>query len=163
MKKLLFTLLLAILMLPLLAQESILKEFAEPRRPTRWMNPICLYPSTLRMINLAQDPNFNEMVNDIEKVLIYTLDSTTAVSKSYKNLIKDYQAEGFEEYITMMGQQEMRIIGKEEEYVGIVSAEGRAIAFYLRGDIPFGKIPTLLESFQSSDMLPMLTDQFNFE
>ena len=163
MKKLLFALMLTLLTLPSLAQESILKEFAEPRRSAGWMNPICLYPSTLRMINLAQYPSFNEMVNDIQKILIYTLDSATTASKSYKNVIKEYQAEGFEEYITMMGRQEMRIIGKEEEYVGIVSAEGRAIAFYLRGDISFGKIPTLLQSFQRSDMLPILTDQFNFK
>ncbi len=114
------------------------------------------------MVNIAQDPTFNEMVNDIEKILIYTLDSTTVVTKSYKELIKTYEAEGFEEYISLFGQQEMRIVGKEEEYVGIVAAEGNAIAFYIRGDIPFGKIPILLQSFQSSDVLPLLTDQFNF-
>lgn len=163
MKKYLLSTLLALLILPSIAQESIIKDFAEPRRPTRWMNPICLYPSTLRMINLAQDPNFNEMVNDIEKILIYTLDSATAATKSYKEMLKEYESEGFEEYISMLGLQEMRIIGKEGEFVGIVSAEGNAIAFYLRGDIPFGKIPTLLQSFQSSDMLlPLLTDQFEF-
>lgn len=163
MKKYLLATTLVLMIMSAIAQESIIKDFAEPRRPTRWMNPICLYPSTLRMVNLAQDPNFNEMVNDVEKVLIYTLDSATAVSKSYKDLLKNYEAEGFEEYITIFGKQEMRIVGKEEEYVGIVAVEGNAIAFYLRGDIPFGKIPTLLESFQSSDMLPMLTDQFNFK
>ncbi|MEP1032767.1 hypothetical protein [Ekhidna sp.] len=163
MKKYLLATLLATIFLPSIAQESIIKDFAEPRRTTRWMNPICLYPSTLRMVNLAQNPNFNEMVNDIEKVLIYTLDSATAASKSYTDLIRNYQAKGFEEYMTMLGKQEMRIIGKKDEYVGIVAAEGNAIAFYLRGDIPFAKIPTLLESFQSSDMLPLLTDQFNFK
>lgn len=160
-KNLLATLLLLITTFSF-AQESIIKDFAEPRRPTRWMNPVCLYPSTLRMINLAQDPNFNQMVNDIEKVLIYTLDSATAASKSYKDLIKDYEDEGFEEYISLYGEQTMRIVGKEDEYVGIAAAEGNVIAFYLRGNIPFGKIPALLQSFQKSDMLPMLTDQFNF-
>lgn len=163
MKKYLLTTCLALLIIPSMAQESIIKDFAEPRRPTRWMNPICLYPSTLRMVNIAQDPNFNEMVNDIEKVLIYTLDSATAVNKSYKDLLKTYEVEGFEEYFAMYGKQEMRIVGKKEEYVGIVAADGKAIAFYIRGDIPFSKIPTLLQSFQGSDVLPLLTDQFNFE
>ncbi len=163
MKKYLLATILAIMLLPGFGQESIIKDFSEPRRPTRWMNPICLYPSTLRMVNLAQDPNFNEMVNDIEKVLIYSLDSTTAVSKSYKDLLRNYEDVGFEEYVTMLGEQEMRIIGKEEEYVGVLATKENAIAFYLRGDIPFAKIPTLLESFQSADMLPLLTDQFNFE
>ncbi|MEO9481818.1 MAG: hypothetical protein ABJG47_00140 [Ekhidna sp.] len=163
MKKYLLSVLFALFILTSVAQESIIKDFAEPRRPTRWMNPICMYPSTLRMINLSQDPSFNEMVNDIEKVLIYTLDSATAVSKSYKDMLQAYEKEGFEEYITVLGLQEMRIIGKEEEYVGIAAAEGNLIAFYLRGNIPFGKIPTLLQSFQKSDMLPLLTDQFNFK
>ena len=126
------------------------------------MNPVCLYPSTLRMINLAQDPNFNEMVNDIEKVLIYTLDSATAISKSYKDLIKDYEEAGFEEYVSLYGKQTMRIIGKENEYVGVAGTDENVIAFYLKGDIPFGKIPALFQTFQRSDMLPMLTDQFSF-
>ncbi|WP_462248243.1 DUF4252 domain-containing protein [Ekhidna sp.] len=162
MKKHLLAIALTLIILPTIAQESIIKDFSEPRRPTKWMNPICLYPSTLRMINLAQDPNFNEMVNDIEKILVYTLDSATAVSKGYKEMLKEYEAEGFEEYVTVYGEQHMRIIGKEEEYIGIVSTKENAIAFYLRGEIPFGKIPTLLQSFQSSDMLPLLTDQFDF-
>lgn len=127
------------------------------------MNPICLYPSTLRMINISGDPQLYEMVNDIEKVLIYTLDSATVVGKTYNSLLKDYEALGYEEYITMLGKQEMRIIGKENEYVGVIAAEGNAMTFYLRGDIPFAKIPTLLESFQSADVLPMITDQFKFQ
>jgi hypothetical protein len=163
MKKYLLGTILVILLLPSLAQESIIKDFAEPRRSTRWMNPICLYPSTLRMINISGDPQLYELVNDIEKILIYTLDSTTVASKSYASWLGDYEAIGFEEYITMLGKQEMRIIGKKDEYVGVLAAEGNAMAFYLRGEIPFGKIPTLLESFQSADVLPMITDQFKFK
>ncbi|MEQ9467108.1 MAG: hypothetical protein RLN88_06815 [Ekhidna sp.] len=144
----------------LLAQESIIKKFAEPRRPTEWMNPICLYPSTLRMINLSGDPQFNELVNDIEKILIYTLDSATVATKEHKDWLKDYEAIGYEEYISLMGKQEMLIIGKEDEYVGVMSAEGKAMAIYMRGQIPFAKIPKLLETFRSNDVLPLITDQF---
>ena len=160
MKKYLLTIILASMILPSFAQESIIKDFAGPRRLIRWMNPICLYPSTLRMINIAGDPNFNALVNDIEKILIYTLDSATVASKSYTDFLKDYEAKGYEEYMTMQGQQELRIIGKNEEYVGVMATDGNAIAFYLRGEIPFGKIPMLLQSFQNSDMLPVITDQF---
>ena len=147
----------------MMAQESIIKDFAEPRKSTPWMNPICLYPSTLRMANLAKDPAFNEMVNDIEKILIYTLDSATVASKSHGDFLKEYEAKGFEEYVTMLGQQELRIIGKEDEYVGTIASTGHALAFYLRGGIPFAKIPALLDSFQSADMLPLITDQFKFK
>lgn len=144
----------------LFAQEAIIKEFAEPRRTTRWMNPLCFYPSTLRMINLAQEPKFNELVNDIDKVLIYTLDSATLASKSYGQFMADYEKLGYEEYISLYGQQKIKVIGKGEEYVGIIATEDNAMCFYLRGSIPFAKIPELIQSFQSDDLLPMITEQF---
>ncbi len=112
------------------------------------------------MINISQKPEFNKLVNDIDKVLIYTLDSTTYAAKEYKTLLKDYEEEGYEEYMALYGKQDIRIIGKDDEYVGVLAAEGRAMAFYLRGDIPFGKIPTLIQTFQSDDVLPLITDMF---
>ena len=159
-KPLLLLILLASLSIQGFSQESIIKEFAEPRRSTRWMNPLCFYPSTLRMINIAQDPTFNELVNDIEKVLIYTLDSTTVANKTYGDFLSDYESKGYEEYISLYGKQHIKIIGKDEEYVGVMAAEENAMCFYLRGSIPFAKIPELLQSFQSDDLLPMLTEQF---
>lgn len=160
MKKLLLVVLLTIPIISISAQESLIKEYAESRRPTRWMNPICLYPSTLRMINVAQDPNFNKMVNDIEKVLIYNLDSATVANKDYKAWLKSCEEKGFEEYITVFGKQEVRLIGRKEEYIGLMAAEGSAMAFYLRGEIPFEKIPALMETFRSDNVLSLITDQF---
>ena len=160
MKKGFVILIFNVCVLSLIAQESIIKEFSEPRRPTQWLNPIALYPSTLRMVNIGSNPTFNEIVNDIEKVLIYTLDSATIASKDYSNWMKEYEAIGYEEYFTMLGQQKMRIIGKNNEYVGYMFTSDRVLTFYLRGEIPFQKIPTLLETFQSNDVLDILTDQF---
>jgi len=141
-------------------QESIIKNFSEPRRPTRWLNPICLYPSTLRMINLSGDPTYNELVNDIDKILIYTLDSATVVSNDYSGWLKEYEEIGYEEYIRLSGKQDMRIIGKDDEYVGLMKADEKLLTFYLRGDIPFHKIPKLINSFRSDDFLNVITDQF---
>lgn len=160
MKKFLLGFSLCIASLLAFGQETIIKEFAEPRRPTKWMNPICLYPSTLRMINISQDPELYKLVNDVEKVLIYTLDSATTASKTHADFLNSYEELGYEEYITLMGKQEMKIIGKDDEYVGVMRAEGQSMAFYLRGEIPFGKIPKLLESFSSDDVLPLITDRF---
>ena len=159
-KPLLLLVLLALLSIKGFSQESIIKEFVEPRRSTRWMNPLCFYPSTLRMINISQDPKFNELVNDIEKVLIYTLDSATIASKTYGDFLSNYENEGYEEYISLYGKQKVKVIGKEDEYVGVIAAEENAMCFYLRGSIPFAKIPELIQSFQSDNLLPMITDQF---
>ena len=160
MKKLLLSTTLILLFSALYAQESIIKEFSEPRRPTRWMNPICLYPSTLRMINVSGDPNFNELVNDIDKILIYNLDSATVAGKNYASWLKEYEAIGYEEYLRLSGPQNVRISGKKNEYVGLLQAEDRLMTFYLRGDIPFHKIPNLIQSFQSQDLLGIVTEQF---
>ena len=155
-----FTILLGLSSLTSFSQEKIIKDFAEPRRSTKWMNPICLYPSTLRMINIKNDPNFNVMVNDIEKVLIYNLDSATTASKNYSGWLKEYEEIGYEEYISMLGKQKLKIIGKDEEFVGIMSTGDNVMAFYLRGEIPFHKIPKLLETFQSDGVLDLITNQF---
>lgn len=159
MKNTLSTLLILIT-LSCFGQESIIKDFSEPRRPTNWMNPICLYPSTLRMINISGNSDFNELVNDIDKILIYTLDSATTVSDDYSSWIKEYEEIGFEEYVSLYGKQVMKIFGKDEEYVGLMKAEGRLLTFYLKGDIPFHKIPTLINSFKEDDLLGIVTDHF---
>jgi len=161
-KLLLLTLLLFALASPILAQESILKDFSEPRRPSgsTWLNPICLYASTLRMINISQDPNYNELVNDIDKILIYTLDPAIEKGEDFTSWIRQYEDLGYEEYIRLSGPQRIRIVGKEEEYVGLMKAEDQFITFYLKGAIPFHKIPTLIQSFKSDDLLGILTDQF---
>ncbi len=154
------SLLLFSLTMNTLAQETIIKEFSEPRRENPWFNPVCFYPSTLRMINISGDPNFYELVNDIEKVLIYTLDSTTVAENDYKSWLNDYEEIGYEEYIRLYGKQNVTIIGKEDEYVGLIAADDKIITFYLRGKIPFHKIPQLIQTFQSEDVLSVVTDRF---
>ncbi len=134
------------------SQESIIKDFAENRRDIK----VCLYPSTLRMINIKKDPAFYEMVNDVEKLLIYIMDSGTSSDDSYTDWTNDYRALGYEEYIAMTGKVNLIILGKEEEYVGVSGGDGRVAAFYLRGAIAFQKIPKLIETFESGDMLTLL-------
>ena len=138
------------------AQESILKEFAEPRRNVKF----CLYPSTLRMINIKKDPEFFELVNDIDKLLIYTLDSATVASNEGNSWIEEYKSRGYEEYIYMSGPVDLIILGKEEEFVGLSGTEDQLAAFYLKGNIAFQKIPKLIQTFEGGDMLSIVTDQF---
>lgn len=137
-------------------QEAILKEFAESRRDFK----ICLYPSTLRMMNIKKDPAFNELVNGIEKLLIYRLDSSTVATKEYTNWTNEYLDNDFEEYMSMTGAMNLIILGKEDaEYVGVTGSNGQVIAFYLRGAIAFEKIPKLIQTFEGGDILSLLTDQ----
>ncbi len=139
------------------AQESIIKDFAESRRDRKF----CLYPSTLRMINVSGDKEFYELVNNIDKVLIYQLDSSTIASNTYSGMIDQYIVNGFEEYISLTGGgQTLQLFGKEEEFVGIGGAGSKLMTFYLKGSIGFHKIPKLLETFEEGNILNVLADQF---
>ncbi|WP_258101989.1 DUF4252 domain-containing protein [Marinoscillum pacificum] len=145
---------------PLFAQESILKEHVEHKRDKKY----CFYPSTLRMVNLKQNQDYNALVNGVDKLLIYTLDSATRADKSYRLLTDSYLAEGFDEYATIFGgSMNLSILGKEgktQQYVGYFDQDGEVVvAFYLKGDIPWQKIPTLLQNMNDMDML----DLFDFK
>ena len=139
------------------AQESIIKDFAESRRDLKF----CLYPSTLRMININKDPAYNELVSDVEKLLIYKLDSATIASNEYLGWTQKYTENGFEEYIYMRGKINLTLLGKDEEFIGVSGANDNVVAFYLRGNIALQKIPELVQTFEKGDILSMLTDRFN--
>lgn len=143
----------------LYAQEQPLKDYAEDRRERKF----CLYPSTLRMINIKQNEDYNQMVSGIEKLLIYKLDSTARADKSYKEVISTYQELGFEEYIAVYGGgNTMYLYGNENnkpsEFIGVFkqTESEMALAFYLRGNIGWEKIPDLIKSFEADDMLNLL-------
>ncbi|MDO9254126.1 MAG: DUF4252 domain-containing protein [Bacteroidales bacterium] len=136
------------------AQETPFKAYADAHKDKKF----CFYPSTLRMINIAKNPDYNELVNGIEKLLVYTLDSAAKASQSYNNIITSYKKIGFEEYVTMAGGKTNFILyGKENkdenQFVGVMKSEGAMYAFYLRGRIGWQKIPALMQSFQSDDMI----------
>jgi hypothetical protein len=142
---------------PLLSQEEPLKDYAEDRRERKF----CLYPSTLRMINISQNEDFNKMVSGVEKLLIYKLDSASRADKSYKEVLTTYSNLGYEEYVAMYGGvYTMYLYGNESrkkgEFIGVFKQEDMALAFYLRGNIGWGKIPDLIQSFQADDMLNLL-------
>ena len=107
---------------PLFAQESILKDFAEDRSESKY----CLYPSTLRMINLKNNEAYNELASSFEKFLIYQMDSMAVVEKSHRGIMKEYRSEGFEEYISVMGGgNEVLILGEEKRTNEMVGVFGR--------------------------------------
>lgn len=139
---------------PLKAQETPFKAYADVHKDRKF----CFYASTLRMINIAKNPDYNELVNGIEKLLVCTLDSAAKAGQSYKGLITSYKKIGFEEYVTVAGGKTNFILyGKENkdenQFVGVMKSEDAMYAFYLRGRIGWEKIPDLMRSFQADDMI----------
>ncbi len=141
---------------PLLAQEDILKEFAANRSERRY----ALYPSTLRMINIQKNEAFNELATSMEKFLIYDLDSISTVDKSFGTMLDTYRTIGFEEYMSILGDgNSVVLLGKEKgtnELVGVVGQDDQLFAFFLKGNIAWQKIPTILRTMQDDDLLNVL-------
>jgi len=139
---------------PIFAQEQPLKDFAEDRKERKF----CFYPSTLRMVNLANNPDFDELVSGIDKLLIYNLDSTARADKAYKELIATYEELDFEEYASAYGGDlNFYVYGKDmrkgTEYIGIIRQEDVLTAFYMRGTIAMNKIPKLMQSMGEGDFI----------
>ena len=139
---------------PILAQEQPLKDIAEDRKELK----LCFYPSTLRMINLSHNPEFDEMVNGIDKLLIYNLDSTARADNVYKDIIAAYQKLDYEEYASAYGGGiNFYIYGKENrwetEYIGIIKRDNILTAFYLRGKFAVSNLPKLIQSMSKDDYI----------
>lgn len=139
---------------PLNAQEDPLKEYADSHKDLK----LCFYPSTLRMINLNDNKDLNELVGGIDKLLIYTLDSTAHADKSYKGIIDTYSELGFEEYISTYGNGlNFFIYGKEgqsnNQYIGIIAQTESVSLFYLRGFVALNKFPDLIQSMNEGDFI----------
>ncbi len=144
--------LLGLLWQPLFSQENIIKSFAE----TSSSRTICFYPSTLRMLNISGDPLFNEAISGVKKLLIYSLDSSSVADRSYVPVIKEYEKEGFEEYMSMWGGRIGFIYGREGRKPAFVGAYGdsqQAFLFYLSGEFQWDKIPKLMESLEDNSLM----------
>lgn len=147
------------------SQESPLKEFAEenPNATLSRFSKVCLYPSTLRMINISQNPDYNELVSDIDKILIYVLDSDFIEATDVYGFLNTYKDRGYQEFASVKSsKQNLVILGKgTENVVGVISGEGfsNSLLFYMRGKINWQKIPTLLKTLKSNEVV----DIFNFK
>lgn len=60
------------------------------------------YNNTLRMLNQQEDPQFDELIRDIEKMrfLMIKKSESNFGSAEYKKLLAEYKAEAFEEIMT---------------------------------------------------------------
>lgn len=141
---------------PLLAQESVFKDHAEDNSERRY----CLYPSTLRMINIQKNEAFNELASSFEKFLIYQLDSTAIVEKSYTKMLTNFRDKGYDEYMSIMGAgNNIVILGKEmrtNELTGVMSLEDKSFVFFLKGNVAWQKIPTIIRTMSDEDLFNVL-------
>jgi hypothetical protein len=60
------------------------------------------YKNTLRMLNQKDNPEFDELIKDVEKMKFLIIDRTKSALNAveYKKLLKGYQSESYEEMMT---------------------------------------------------------------
>ena len=137
---------------PITAQSKILQELKDS-------NAIQLHlfftPSTLRMINLDNDPGYNEMVRGVEKLHFYLMNPTNFTTSDYfdtaERLIKE---EAYEEFIIWDGDNnEFQVLGKptEQDMIGLASYADRHYIFNLKGTIDLMKLPDIYEKMTTQD------------
>ena len=155
--KILTIILFSMAFLGLKAQEDHFKEMLD----TYKSRVFCFYPSTLRMINIGNAPEFDKLVNGIDKLLIYKTDSAFTADKVYLELHSDYKSKAYDEILFMEGGgNEASVLYKEmgsnSEYVGYFKQEDMFYAFLLKGEIKWDEIPSLINTFKDGDFVNVL-------
>ncbi len=134
------------------SQSKILKELKDS-------NAVQLHlfftPSTLRMLNLQNDPAYNEMVRGVDKLHFYSMDPTRFTTVDYfdtaERLINE---EAYEEFIVWDGDgDEYQVLGKpaDQEMIGLASYGERHYLFNLQGTIDLMKLPEIYEKMTNQD------------
>ena len=116
------------------------------------------YRNTLRMLNQTEDPSFDELIKDIEKMRFLMIDKTKSKFElaDYKKLLTGYQGEEYEEVMT--GRYDGRnfdIYLKEKNgdikgTVILATDSTSVIVLDILGKIALNKAPELFKAIDGS-------------
>lgn len=116
------------------------------------------YNNTLRMLNQKEDPAFDELIKDIEKMklLIIKKDAETFGADGYKKLVGDYKQESFEEIMTSRVDGKSFDIfiqekdGKTKAMLVLVNAEESLYILDIVGRIALNKVTSLYQTIDGN-------------
>ena len=112
-------------------------------------------PSTLRMLNLQQDPAFDELIKGVERMSFLVMKPDKFSPNTYfETADKLMTEENYEEYIIWDGDgDELQVFGKPKtkEMVGLAKYQEKLFVFDLKGTIDLRKIPDIYEKAISQD------------
>lgn len=112
------------------------------------------YPSTLRMVNLDNNEEFNRLIQDIDKLIFFKMNQDFE-AKDFYDLVKKLQFdEEMEEYIVVDGpSKKFYLLGREDptETVGVAMIENQPFVFDVAGSLELKEIPKLYEYISQND------------
>lgn len=112
------------------------------------------YNNTLRMVNLTEDKEFDELIKDIEKMKFLMIKKDGFEKADYKKLITDYKSESFEEMMTSRHDGKNFDVymkdGKSKGMVVTVNDDENLYVLDIVGTIPLNKVTKLFSTIDSS-------------
>lgn len=113
------------------------------------------YPSTLRMVNLQRNAEFDELIKDIDKLTFLKLDRHAFDHQQFIELVQKLeQKEKMEEYIVVEGKdQKLYVLGRENPAatIGLAYFQKEYYAMDVAGEIQIKNLPKLYEQLSQND------------
>jgi hypothetical protein len=118
------------------------------------------YPSTLRMINLERNQEFDEMIRHVKKARFFRMDSGSVTKEDLQILITKLSEDGFEEMMMIKNQEmDLSIWGLDQripETIVISKNDHEVMLLEVEGMINVAKIPKIMDSFNENAFLNVL-------
>ena len=135
-----------------MTQNPIVTEFKDSHGTSL---SLYFYPSTLRMINIERNPEFDEMIREIRQARFFRLDSGSVTKEDLRDLTNNLQAVGFEEMMLYRdGSSDVRVWGLEKKKPEMViisnSGENEVMVLEIDGMVNVARIPRLAQTFNEN-------------
>ncbi len=123
------------------------------------------YNNTLRMINQTEDPGFDEVIKDIEKMKILLIKKDPAML-NYKKVVDDYTSEAFQEIMTSRHEgKNFDVYMKEKNskttgMLVLINDASNLFVLDIVGSIALNKVVTLYNTLDKSSDIGSKIRQF---
>ena len=117
---------------------------------------LAFYPSTLRMVNLAKNEDYNQLIKDVEKGRYFKVNKEHVTRQAIDTLARGLLEEGYEEVMTVKGNDNMAVFALEHQppvMTIIAETEEAYIIVQVEGMIRIAQLPKLLNSFNDESFL----------
>jgi hypothetical protein len=122
------------------------------------------YNNTLRMVNLTEDKEFDELIRDVEKMKFLMIKKQDFAKDDYKKLVSDYKAESFEEMMTSRHEGKNFDVymkdGKSKGMIVTVNDDENLYVLDIVGSIPLNKVTKLFSAIDESSEIGKKIKQF---
>lgn len=139
------------------AQNSAVTQFQETHGTAL---SLYFYPSTLRMVNLDRNKEFDALIRNIKKARFFRMDSGMVTKDDLQKLTEELLDEGFEEMMFIKNKDmDVKVWGIEKrtpETIIISRADHEVMLLEVNGMINIAKIPRIMEAFNENAFLDVL-------